>query len=269
MLGAIIGDIAGSRFERHGIKTGGFEFFHPACRFTDDSVLTCAIARAILDAQGNEERLGALAARSMRCLGRLYPDAGYGGMFRKWLRDDAMGAYNSFGNGAAMRVSPCGYAARTLGEAKRLSALVTEVTHNHPEGLRGAEAAAVCVFLAREGKGKPGIRGYVHDNYYPMNFSLDEIRSACKFDTTCQSTVPQAIMAFLESGSFEGAIRNAVSLGGDSDTLAAIAGGIAGAHYGIPPAIRARGIEFLDERLRAILGDFEAAYPPSLKIIEA
>ncbi|MDR2733477.1 MAG: ADP-ribosylglycohydrolase family protein [Spirochaetota bacterium] len=261
MLGAIIGDIAGSRFEWNRIKTKEFEFFDPACCFTDDSVLSFAVARAILDAHGDEERLGECAVKNMRGIGRLYPDAGYGGMFRRWLYDDDMGAYTSFGNGAAMRVSPCGFAAKTLDEARRLSKIVTEVTHNHPEGLRGAEAAAVCVFLAREGKSKSDIRSHADTHYYPMDFTLDAIRDAYRFDETCQGTVPQAIMAFLESDSFEDAIRNAVSLGGDSDTLAAITGGIAGAHYGIPPAMRARGVEFLDERLRTILRDFEAAYP--------
>jgi len=261
MLGAVIGDIAGSRFERKHIKTKEFEFFHHQCRFTDDSVLTFAVASAILAAHGSEERLGELAARSLREMGRLYPKAGYGGMFRSWLCDDTLGAYNSFGNGAAMRVSPCGCAAKTLDEAKRLSAIVTEVTHNHPEGLRGAEAAAVCVFLARGGKSKSEIRGHA-SAYYSMDFTLDEIRGTYSFDTSCQHTVPQAIMAFLESDSFEDAIRNAVSLGGDSDTLAAITGGIAGAYYGIPPSIRKRGIGFLDERLRAILRDFETQYPP-------
>jgi len=260
MIGAIIGDIVGSRFEWNNIKTKDFEFLNHACEVTDDSIMTLALAEAILEANGDYANLGGLAVKKMREIGRPYPDCGYGGNFRRWMYSDTMGPYNSFGNGAAMRVSPCGFAATTLDEAKLLSRKVTEVTHNHPEGLKGAEATAVCIFLARTGGNILEIRDRVNECYYPMNFTLDGIRDTYKFNETCQDTVPQAIMAFLESTSFEDAIRNAISIGGDSDTLAAITGGIAEAYYGVPAAIRKHALTFLDERLLGILVGFEGVY---------
>jgi type I restriction enzyme M protein len=269
MLGAIIGDIVGSRFEWNNIKTKEFDFLTYTCEVTDDSIMTLAIAKAILDSQGNYDKLGDLAEKNMREIGRPYPDCGYGGMFRKWMYSDSMGAYNSFGNGAAMRVSACGFAAATIDEAKLLSQKVTEVTHNHPEGLKGAEATAICIFLALTGSSILEIRDYVNEYYYPLNFTLDGIRDSYTFNETCQDTVPQAIMAFLESTSFEDAIRNAISIGGDSDTLAAITGGIAEAYYGIPVHIRKHALTFLDERLLGILNAFENKYPPALEKSES
>ncbi|MDR0287868.1 MAG: N-6 DNA methylase [Clostridiales bacterium] len=265
MLGAIIGDIVGSRFERNNIKIKDFDFFTYKCELTDDSVMTLAVAKAILEADTDINKLGNLTVKYMREIGRKYPDSGYGGMFQQWIVSDNMGSYNSYGNGAAMRVSACGFAAKTLEEAKLFSRKVTEVTHNHPEGIKGAEATAVCVVLAREGKNILEIRDYINQYYYPMNFTLDGIRSNYRFNETCQETVPQAIMAFLESTSFEDAIRNAVSIGGDSDTLAAITGGIAEAYYGIPTEIRKHALTFLDERLLKILTEFENKYPPALE----
>jgi len=265
MLGAIIGDIVGSRFEWNNIKTKEFDFFNYRCEFTDDSVMTLAIASAILEADGNYNKLSDLTVACMREIGRYYPNCGYGGMFRQWIFSDDMGPYNSFGNGAAMRVSACGFVANTLEEAITLSRMVTEITHNHPEGMKGAEAIAVCVFLAREGKNILEIRDYVNEHYYPMNFTLDGIRDRYQFNETCQETVPQAIMAFLESTGFEDAIRNAVSIGGDSDTLAAITSAIAEAYYGIPTKIRKHALTFLHERLLKILNDFENVYPPALE----
>ena len=259
MLGAIIGDIVGSRFEWNNIKTKEFDFFTYRCEFTDDSVMSLAVAKALLDSTGDYDNLGIFAVKAMQEVGRPYPNCGYGGMFRQWMYADNPQPYNSFGNGAAMRVSPCGLVAKTIDEVKLLSRKVTEVTHNHPEGIKGAEAAALCVFLAREGMSILEIRDYVNKHYYPMNFTLDEIRDSYKFNVTCQDTVPQAIMAFLESISFEDAIRNAISLGGDSDTLAAITGGIAEAYYGVPTEIRKQALTFLDERLLKILTDFENA----------
>lgn len=265
MLGAIIGDIVGSRFEWNNIKTKHFEFLTYSCTVTDDSIMSLALAQVILGCAGKYTRLGDLAIQSMREIGRFYPNCGYGGMFRKWIHSDAPRPYNSFGNGAAMRVSACGFAARTLDEARLLSQKVTEVTHNHPEGLKGAEATAVCIFMARNGKNILAIQDYVNETYYPMNFTLDGIRDSYRFDVTCQGTVPQAIMAFLESAGFEDAIRNAISIGGDSDTLAAITGGIAEAYYGIPTDIRKHALTFLDERLLSILVDFENVYPSTLE----
>ena len=265
MLGAIIGDIVGSRFEWSNIKTKEFDFFTYRCEVTDDSIMTLAIAKAILEAKGDLNKLSSLAVKFMREIGRQYPHCGFGGMFRKWMYSNVMGPYNSFGNGAAMRVSACGIVAHSIDEAIMLSRMVTEVTHNHPEGLKGAEAVAVCVYLARDGKNIFEIRDHVNKNYYPMNFTLDGIREAYQFSETCQDTVPQAIMAFLESKGFEDAIRNAISIGGDSDTLAAITGAIAEAYYGIPTEIRKHALTFLDERLLKILNDFESAYPPALE----
>lgn len=169
--------------------------------------------------------------------------------------------YNSFGNGAAMRVSAAGFAASSLEEAKLLSRRITEVTHNHPEGLKGAEATAAAIYLARTGSGIPEIRAYVDRNYYAMHATLDEIRPIYQFDETCQNTVPQALTAFFESTGFEDAIRNAISIGGDSDTVAAICGGVAEAYYGIPHALREQALTYLPPELREILEDFETQYP--------
>jgi type I restriction enzyme M protein len=265
VLGAIIGDIVGSRFEWDNIKTKEFDFLTFRCAVTDDSVMSLAVAQAILDCDREYANLEKHAIRRMRELGRMYPHSGYGGMFKRWLSSDAPQPYNSYGNGAAMRVSACGFAARNLEEVKLLSTKVTEVTHNHPEGVKGAEATAVCVFLARNGMNVLELRDYVNTHYYPLNFTLDGIRDSYKFDVSCQGTLPQAIMAFLESTGFEDAIRNAISIGGDSDTLAAVTGGIAEAYYGIPADIRKHALTFLDERQLRILVNFENAYPPALE----
>jgi len=179
-------------------------------------------------------------------------------MFNAWLSSDNPQPYNSYGNGAAMRVSACGFLAKSLEEAKLLSRKVTEVTHNHPEGIKGAEATAVAIYLARTGYSINKIREYIQANYYPLNFTLDEIRDTYKFNETCQESVPQAIEAFLESESFEDAIRNAVSIGGDSDTIAAITGGIAEAYYGIPDEIKEIAMTYyLDQRMKNILSEFQ------------
>lgn len=260
MLGAIIGDIVGSRFEWNNIKTKEFDFMPHKCSFTDDSVMTLAIANAILECNEDYSSLANNCIVQMQCYGRKYPNAGYGGMFRGWLTSKNPVPYNSFGNGAAMRVSACAYAAKTIDEAIELSRKVTEVTHNHPEGIKGAEAVTVAIFMALEGKSILEIRDYINNNYYPMNFTLDSIRDDYHFDVTSQGTVPQAIMAFLESKDFEDAIRNAISLGGDSDTLAAITGSIAEAYYGIPAEIRKLALTFLDKSFLAILNRFEEKF---------
>lgn len=265
MLGAIIGDTVGSRFEWHNHRSKDFDFLTYKCEPTDDSIMTLAIAKAILKSEGKVNKLPDLAVRYMQQLGRLYPDAGYGGAFREWIRSNNPKPYNSFGNGAAMRVSPVGFAAKSLDEAKAMSKAVTKVTHNHPEGIKGAEATTVVIFMALHGKSMLEIRDYIDKNYYPMNFTLDGIRDSYQFNETCQDTVPQAMMAFFESTGFEDAIRNAISIGGDSDTLAAITGGIAEAYYGIPSEIRKHELTFLDERLLAILVEFENKYKPIME----
>lgn len=267
MLGAIVGDIVGSRFEWNNYRAKDFEFLNHKCFFTDDSIMTLAVCKALLECNGNYGDLGEKAIQSMQEIGRPYPTSGYGGRFYGWIYSDHPKPYNSFGNGAAMRVSACGYVANSIEEVKMISRKVTEVSHNHPEGIKGAEATAVAVYLARTGKNILEIRDYINENYYPMNFTLDEIRPSYRFNETCQETVPQAMMAFFESTDFEDAIRNAISVGGDSDTLAAITGGVAEAYYGIPTAIRKHAMTFLDERLLTILVEFENRYPPRMEKI--
>ena len=260
MLGAIIGDIVGSRFEWDNIKTKEFDFLTYKCSVTDDSIMSLAVAKAIVQCDGDYSALSKNAVKYMQEIGRPYPFCGYGGMFRQWMYSDDPKPYGSYGNGAAMRVSACGFAATSMDEAIELSRKVTEVTHNHPEGIKGAEATAVAIYMARTGSGILEIRDYINNNYYPMNFTLDGIRDSYSFNETCQDTVPQAIMAFLESENFEDAIRNAISIGGDSDTLAAITGGIAEAYYGIPAEIRKHALTFLDELQLSVLNEFEAKF---------
>ena len=265
MLGAIIGDIAGSRFEGYShfnIKTKKFDLLsvEHGCCATDDSVMTLAVAKAILDCAEDYSQLEENAVNNMQQFGRRYPNAGYGRYFYKWIFAEYPRPYYSFGNGAAMRVSPCGFAARTLEEAISLSQAVTKVTHNHPEGMKAAEAVSVAIFLARSGKNIADIKQYIEEHYYKIDFTLDEIRPTYRFDVTCQGSVPQAFEAFFESTGFEDAIRNAISIGGDSDTIAAITGGMAEAYYGIPSVIREKALLFLTYDLEAILNSFENEY---------
>jgi len=269
MLGAIIGDIVGSRFEWNNNRSKQFEFLTYKCSVTDDSIMSLAIAKALLESKADYSDLSENAVKYMQEIGRHYPDCGYGGQFRKWIFSDDPKPYGSYGNGAAMRVSACGFVANSLEEAKQLSKAVTIVTHNHPEGLKGAEATAVAIFLARTGKSLFEIRDYITKNYYPLDFTLDGIRDNYEFNESCQDTVPQALEAFFESKNFEDAIRNAISIGGDSDTLAAITGGISEAYYGIPTEIRKHALTFLDERLLKILVEFENKYPSKMEKLNA
>ena len=255
-IGAIIGDIVGSRFEWNNYRHKDFELFTEKCFATDDSIMTLAVAKALMCSRSDWSDLAEKAVKCMQEVGRPYPNCGYGGRFRDWMYSDDPRPYNSFGNGAAMRVSACGFAARNLDEAKLLSGIVTGVTHNHPEGIRGAEATAVAIYMARTGSTMDEIRAVIDREYYPMNFTLDGIRDSYAFNETCQETVPQALMAFFESTDFEDAIRNAISVGGDSDTLAAITGGVAEAFYGVPAPLRLRAESFLDGRLKEIYGQF-------------
>ncbi|WP_303164712.1 ADP-ribosylglycohydrolase family protein [Mitsuokella multacida] len=261
MMGAIIGDIVGSRFEWHNYRHKNFTLFHPKCRPTDDSIMTLAVAKAILAARPDYEDLPAKAVAAMQELGRAYPKAGYGRGFRAWLHSDHPEPYNSFGNGSAMRVSPAGFVARTEEEAQKLSLAVTAVTHNHPEGIKGAEAVAVLIYHARQGMAMEDLHKLTQDRYYPLDFTLDEIRPTYEFSSACQGSVPQALVAFFSSTGFEDAIRNAVSIGGDSDTIAAIAGSIAEAHYGIPADLREAAMQRLDAPLQQIVTEFESVYP--------
>lgn len=260
MLGAIIGDIIGSCYEFDNIKHKHFMLFHPRCFPTDDSIMTLAIAEALLACQKDRSDLSRLSVQCMQAWGRRYPDAGYGNMFSSWLHAENPQPYHSFGNGAAMRVSPCGFAARSLSEAKALSHAVTCVTHDHPEGLKGAEATACAIFLAKSGASKQQIHSFLTENYYPLDFTLDSIRNSYFFNETCQETVPQALQCFFEGDDYEDCIRNAISLGGDSDTLAAITGGVAQAFFGIPAAIRTQGESFLNEEMKAVIRAFEEKF---------
>ena len=233
MYGAIIGDIAGSKYEFSNIKRKDFPLFSQGCSYTDDSLMTIAVAEALINAQATQRAFRAVLVEEMQQLGRKYPypQGGYGGRFAGWLRASDPKPYNSFGNGSAMRVSPCGIFAVTLDEALELAKVSAEVTHNHPEGIKGAQAVAAAIFLARSGSSKAEIRQHIRENYYPLTRTLDEIRVNYGFDESCQGTVPEAITAFLESDSFEDAIRNAISIGGDSDTVGAITGSIAWSFY--------------------------------------
>ncbi|MGY3724494.1 type I restriction enzyme M protein [Granulicatella balaenopterae] len=260
MLGAIIGDIAGSIYEFDPIKTKNFELMADKCFVTDDTIMTLAVAQAILTMNDTQDDLSQKAIEWMQYLGRKYPDCGYGDYFKQWLKDTNPIPYNSFGNGSAMRVSPCALAADSLEEALDLAEKVTIITHNHPEGLIGAKATVAAIYLAKSGKSLNEIQAYIHENYYRMDFTIDAIREDYHFSEICQETVPQALMCVFESVDFCDAIRNAVSLGGDSDTLAAIAGGFAQAYYGVPKDLGERAKEFLDDSQLEILNAFEATY---------
>ena len=257
MIGAIIGDIAGSRFEWDNHRSKDFELFTPKCFATDDSIMSLAVAEALMRAKPDFSDLSAQAVRCMQEVGRPYPDCGYGGRFSEWMYSDDPQPYHSFGNGAAMRVSACGLAAKSVEEAKALSRAVTIVSHDHPEGLKGAEATAVAIYMGKSGAPMADIRACM-EGYYALDFTLDAIRETYRFNETCQQTVPQALEAFFESVDFEDAIRNAISIGGDSDTLAAITGGVAGAYYGVPEALSRAARGYLDARLLDILERFEA-----------
>ena len=261
MLGAVIGDIIGSRFEADNHKSKEFDLFTQDSCPTDDSIMTLAVAKALLASREDWSQLSKNAVKYMQEIGRQYPNCGYGGHFFYWIFSDDPQPYGSYGNGSAMRISPVGFAADSIEQAKALSQAVTEVSHDHPEGLKGAEAVAVAIFLAKNGASIDEIKDYIDKNYYSIDFTLDDIREDYTFDVTCQRSVPQAFQAFFESQDFEDAIRNAISIGGDSDTIAAICGGIAEAYYGIPEDIRQEALTFLDDRLREILEDFESSYP--------
>ena len=279
MLGAIIGDIVGSVYEWHNIKTKDFPLFRSDSRFTDDTVMTCAVAEAVMNGGTEDDFINA-----MKKYGRMYPNAGYGGRFYDWLFSDDREPYGSFGNGSAMRVSPCawmmdcGFCARTgmwPANGRKIAERSAAVTHNHPEGIKGALAVTDAIFMCRYYFGgwagdyeepidknpeeiKRRIRKHIEEKYgYDLSFTLDEIRPGYRFDVTCQGSVPQAIVAFLESTGFEDAIRNAVSIGGDSDTIAAIAGSIAEAAYGIPQDIREKALTYLPEPLKDVLHRWE------------
>ena len=261
MYGAILGDIIGSPYEfDRGTKTKDFPLFSPNSTFTDDSVMTLAVADAFLSIAPNAENsdIRRRLVQSMQSYGRKYPDAGYGGKFRLWLKDPNPQPYGSYGNGSAMRVSSVGWLFDDLQTVRRMARLSAEVTHNHPEGIKGAEATASAIFLARTGSTKAEIKHYIEERFhYDLSRTCDEIRPAYRHVESCQETVPEAITAFLEGESFEDVIRTAVSLGGDCDTLTAIAGSIAEGFYGVPEELKQQCRERLPEDLRKVLRQFE------------
>ena len=253
MLGAILGDIVGSPFEfdHNNYKHKDFPLLSEKSHFTDDTVMTVAVARGLIAGQGDAQKTFAEVQHEMQYWGRKYPDAGYGGMFGQWLYAEHPQPYGSFGNGSAMRVAAAGWLFDTLDKTLEMAKVTAEVTHNHPEGIKGAQATAAAIFLARTGHSKLEIRQYVEQTFgYDLSRTCDEIRPYYHHVETCQQTVPEAIIAFLESNSFEDALRNAVSLGGDSDTLACITGGIAEAFYGMPPELQQETLKRLPEEMQ-------------------
>ncbi len=261
MYGAILGDIIGSPYEfDRGNKSKDFPLFSRNSKITDDSVMTLAVADAFLSLlpETTDEDIRCQLIQSMQTYGRKYPYAGYGGMFRRWLKDPNPQPYGSYGNGSAMRVSSAGWLFDNLETVRHMARLSAEVTHNHPEGIKGAEATASAIFLARTGSTKAEIKTYIEANFhYVLSRTCDEIRPAYRHVESCQETVPEAITAFLEGNSFEDVIRTAVSLGGDCDTLTAIAGSIAEGYYGVPEELKQQCQEKLPEDLRKVLRRFE------------
>ena len=258
MYGAILGDIIGSPYEWRNIKTKEFPLFVSRSCYTDDSAMSIAVAEALLDTMGKdrEERKKAVV-RSMQKWGRRYPDAGYGGKFYDWLYERNPLPYCSWGNGSAMRVSPVGWLFDTLEETLEAAEDTACVTHNHPEGIKGAKATAFVIWAARNGWDKGQIRAYVEKEFYPLKRTCDEIRPKYEFDVSCQGTVPQAVTAFLEGNGFEDVIRTAVSLGGDCDTLTCIAGGMAEAMYGVPEELKAECRNRLEPDMVKVLERFD------------
>lgn len=250
MLGAIAGDVIGSVHEGAGTKTKDFPLFIPESQFTDDTVLTVAVADCLLHERDYVDTFHDYFAA--------YPDAGFGGTFWLWASERRREPYQSWGNGSAMRVSPVAYLATTLDEVLAEARRSAEVTHNHEYGIRGAQATAAAIFLARSGRSKDHIRRYTEEQFgYFLDETLDDLRPTYCFDVSCQGSVPQSILAFLESTDFEDAVRNAISLGGDADTMACIAGAIAEAYYGgVPPAIAERVLAVLDDQLREVVQEF-------------
>jgi ADP-ribosylglycohydrolase len=275
MIGAIVGDVIGSVFEQQNTKSTDFVLFSRFSHFTDDTILTIAVADAVLHRKEHpisyveQQQNRALYGDKIREYGRRYPGAGYGQMFEDWLGRESTRGYHSFGNGSAMRVSPVGFAFDDLKSVLREAKLSAEVTHNHPQGIKGAQAIASAIYLARTGQTKEQIRVFVQEKFgYSLERRLDDIRPSYKFDSTCNGSVPQAITAFLESNDFEDAIRKAVSLGGDSDTIACMAGGMAQAYYHEIPddLIRQTGL-LLTAEFREVIRAFNIKFGIPIKVL--
>ena len=261
MYGAILGDIIGSPYEfDRGNKTKDFPLFSRDSSFTDDTVMTIAVAEALMDStEQSDDSIMATLVRSMREWGKKYPYAGYGKKFRQWLQSANPAPYGSYGNGSAMRVSPAGWLYPSIEETRRIACMTAYVTHNHPEGVKGAEATASAIFMARTGHSKEEIKAYIVQEFgYDLSRTCDEIRPAYRHIESCQKTVPEAITAFLEGQDFENVIRTAVSLGGDCDTLTCIAGSIAEAFYGVPEYLKLQCRKRIPDDMNAVLYRFDA-----------
>jgi len=255
MIGAIFGDIVGSVYEWHNIKTTEFPLMKGRSTFTDDSVMTVAVGKALINTLGqDDETIKAELVKQMQAFGREYEHRGYGGRFISWIYEEEPRPYNSFGNGSAMRVSAAGWLYESLEETLHMAELSAAVTHNHPEGIKGAKSTAAAIFMARKGSTKAEIKNYIKENFaYDLDRTLDEIRPGYNFDVTCQGSVPESIIAFLEGDSFEKVIRLAISLGGDSDTIACIAGSIAEAYYGIPEDLKKMAEDRIPEEFKSVI----------------
>ena len=277
MYGAILGDIIGSPYERHNKKSKDFPLFSKHSRFTDDTVMTLAVAAGFMSVfnsadnqiedgddvnDDNKAIVEESIVRSMKMLGLKYPDAGYGGRFRDWLKNGT-GPYNSWGNGSAMRVSSAAWICSSLDQVRKMARLQAAVTHDHSQGIKGAEALASAIFIARVGGTKDEIRAYITDEFgYDLARTCDDIRPGYRFDVSCQGSVPETIIAFLDGRDFEDVVRNAISLGGDSDTIGAMAGSIAEAFYSVPEELKKKCENMLPPDLRDILKDFAEDYLP-------
>lgn len=267
MLGAIIGDIAGSIYEFNNIKTEDFTPFEGKCFFTDDTVMTVAVVDALMSGKRDPKKTEACMIKSMKKFGKSYPNAGYGGRFSAWLLNPDPKPYDSFGNGSAMRVSPVAWYFHSLEKVQQFAEISAKVTHDHPEGIKGASAVATAIFMARNGRDKDYIKRYIELKYhYDFSKTLDEIRPSYNFDETCQGTVPVAFEVFFEAESFEDTLKKAISMGGDSDTLAAIACSIAEGFYPIPKELKEKALAVLDRKILSMLkkwdGDLSVSASP-------
>ena len=261
LLGTIIGDIVGSRFELINNKTGKeFELFNSRCRFTDDTVMTLAVAKIFLDVNDNLSNFREQIIKSMVEVGRKYPNCGYGPSFYFWLKNDEHEPYGSYGNGSAMRISAVGIVGKNIEDIKKMSKMITNVSHNHPDSINGSEAVAVAIHMALNGKNKEEIKKYIESNYFKIYDLKKDVMKPKDFHINCVETVKQSLIAFLESTDFEDAIRNAIALGGDSDTIGAITGSISSAYYGIPDDICNKALKYLDDYLINIHNCFYDKY---------
>jgi type I restriction enzyme M protein len=256
MVGAIIGDIVGSIYEFDNKKTKDVELFAQGCKFTDDSLMTLAVAKALLDCNGDYINLDQLTIQSMKDLAKQYGNVGFGDMFKAWLEQENPQPYQSIGNGSAMRISPVAYVARDLDELKALVYKVTSITHNTEEAIKGAEAVASCIFLARKGYSKSEIEKFVETHYYKLDYDLETLQKHYKFTPLCGKTVPPAIFCFMQGNSFEDVLRTAISIGGDSDTIACIAGSIAEAFFPVLNQTKEKALSYLPEGLQNIYKEF-------------